>query len=291
MARFFSFNDFLYEKEVPLSTALNVYSVEDLSKGKFKAAKDNVSFSFSVNPLPKDLTIYEKAFYEVVQALESNIPVQLYQTLEEIQKLPYHFGNIFSTSLSLSNVSELSLELTDEQSAMLKNSEVEFLKTSFASLPKSSKDAVLSYLKTLAEKVGVVLECLFYYTRSGDLKKFFQAQDFDSILQSYQKVIDIHQESDELVYDGPYNSDKLSQPVSSNVDYVYWKVTNKQTGKKWILRATTSPEILNSENQIGEKIGLNFSLLDEKGKDLSKEYQRFSAEDLEKKMKNLSKTQ
>jgi hypothetical protein len=289
MQRFFSFDRFLLEKKVPLSSSIDAYNVEDLKQGKFRAKKNNVSFSFSVNPLPKNLDIYQTAFFEVIQALDSSIPSELYSVIEEVQKLPYHMGNIFSTSLSLSNVRELSLELTDEQRNSLKRSEIDFLKTSFASLPKSSKDAIIAYLKELAEKIAVVLECLFYYTRTGELEKFFQSQNFDAILNSYQRVIDIHQDTKNFIYDGPYDSVKMNHPVSTSVDHVFWKVTNKSSGKTWILRGTASPELLNSESQVGKDAGLNFSVLDNKGKEISEEFQRFPVDQLEIKMEDLIK--
>lgn len=290
MPRFYTYSEFLLEEKVPLSSPLREYSVEDLGEGKFIGKKNNVQFKFSVNPIPENLEIYRTSFFEIVNSLENKIPSEMYAVLQEIQKLPYHFGNIFSISLSLNNVQELSLNLNVSQQNSLKNSELNFLKSDFASLNKQTKDNIIEYLVNLLEKAGVVLECLFFYTRSQDFKKFYIGKNSNAILEEYQKIIDLHQEKQEMVIDGPYESVKMQKPLSSQVDYAFWKIANKKNKKNWILRGIISPEILNSEKNVGKKIILPFTILDAQGKEISEEFSNFEAEKLESKFKDLNKS-
>jgi hypothetical protein len=208
--------------------------------------------------------------------------------IEEVQKLPFKFGNIFSTSLSLSNVKGLEISLTDAQKTSIKASEKEFLKSEFASLPKEMKDAVIKYLKDLAERAAVVLECLFYYTRTGDEKNFYHSQNFESLVDSYTDIIDNCQENKDVVFNGPFDSEDSLEPIQFPIDYIYWKIENKKTSKHYILRAITSPSILNSEDNIGKKNGLTLGILDNKGEEISDELTRFAAEDLEEKIESLN---
>lgn len=287
MARFHSFSQFLLEKELAVSPALKEYEVKDLGEGKFEMEKDNSPVQFSVNPIPKDLDTYHDTLHEIVEAIMSETPYKMYEVIQKIEKLPYQFGNIFSTSLSLSNVKGLDVSLTDAQRNALEASEVDFLKSEFASLPQQIKDAVLTYLRDIAEMAGVVLECLFYYTRTGDKEEFFQGKNFDELLNSYRDIIDACQEKDEIVFDGPYDSEKLSNEIDSPKDFTYWKIDLKRASRKYILRAPTSPKVLNSDDSVGKKSGLNFTILTVKLEELSKDYTRFPADELKEKLLNL----
>jgi len=255
-----------------------------MGKGRFEMKHDKAPIIFSVVPVPDDIEAYKKVFYDLIQALESQIPSKIYEAVKESQELISKFGNIFSTSLSLSNVGGLEMALTDSQKESMKLSEVEFLKKEFASLPKPSRESIISYLRDLGERAAVVLECLFYYTRSGDEKEFFHSQNFDALLKSYQEALDICQENEDVEVEGPYNSKDLVQAVNQPSDYIFWKLQMKSSGSVYILRATTSPEILNSEEKIGKKQGLTIAVLDQKGKEVEKE---FPLEDLEEKVKKL----
>lgn len=287
MHRFFSFTQFLLEKEVPLSSPIEDYTVKDMSNGKFEMNWGGAPYIFSVNPVPKDLDTYRKVFYTLINSIQSSIPSKMYEAVEEAQALPFKFGNIFSSSLSLSNVKDLEINLTDSQKNTLKTSETEFLENDFASLPKETKNDIIEYLKDLAERAAVVLECLFYYTRTGDEKNFYQSQNFDSLVDSYTDIVDNAQEKKKFILDGPFDSYNSNEPVQFQVDYIYWKMENKKTSKRYVLRATTSPELLNTEDKIGKKLGLTLGILDEKGNEISDDLTRFPAEELEDRIDSL----
>lgn len=287
MARFYSFSQFLLEKELAVSPALREYVVQDLGEGKFEMEKDNSPVQFSVNPVPKDLTTYRVTLEEIIQAVESNIPYRLYEIIQKIENLPYKFGNVFTRSLSLSNVDGLDVTLTDAQRIALKASEKEFLKSEFASLSQQIKDAVISYLKDIAEMAAVVLECLFYYTKNGDKEEFFEGKNFDEMIKTYQDIIESCKEKDEITFDGPYDSDKLNNEIDSPKDFVFWKINLHKKESKYILRAPTSPKILNADDNVGKKAGLNFTILSTKLEEISKDYTRFPAEELKEKLTSL----
>ena len=285
MPRFLSFDQFIFEKNVPLSSMLNDFQAEDMGDGKFKIASDSFTSTFSVVPLPKNMDTYEKIFFDLTRAIESGVPMEMYKAVEAAQELHWHFGNVVSSSLSLSNVNDLDVHLTDDQRKSLKKSEVDFLTNDFSTLPKAQKDSILSYLSETADKFAIVLECLFYYTRSNDVDKFYHSQDFNALLKSYQAAVDLVQEKGNVEFKGPFDSDKLSGEAKVPVDYVYWKVERESDGKRFILRAITSPSLLNSEESVDKKGGLIFSILDDEGKSISKGLDRFHLENLERKIK------
>ena len=94
---------------------LKEYVVKDMGDGKYEMQKNNSPVHFSVLPVPKDIDTYHDIMFEIISVVKSNIPSKMYETLQKIEKLPYKFSNIFSTSLSLSNVNGLDVTLTDDQ--------------------------------------------------------------------------------------------------------------------------------------------------------------------------------
>jgi L-rhamnose mutarotase len=287
--RILSFNEFLFEKEIPLSADLKEYTVNDLGEGKFSVEIDGTEKQFSVIPVPEDLGEYKEVFFELMKSLDAENPAKIYGVVKKIENMSYDFGNMLSTSLSLSNVKELSISLTDTQKSLMMASEEEFLKTEYDSLDRNIKNSILQYLKDLAQRYAIVLEALFYYTRTGDEKDFYEGMNFDGILQEYQKVIDKCSEKHGIVYDGPYADPKNNVSVDSPVDYAFWKAEEKKTGKKWILRATTSPEFLNSEENIIGKKGLNFTFLDQEEKEIAENFTSFPSYELEKRAEQFLK--
>lgn len=166
MAKFRTYDTFLGEEEVPLSTDLEDYEVESLGDGKFSFTVENSKREFSVLPPPKDIREYEAAFEKLTESMESGIPERLYATLDLLQKMPYDFGNLVSDSLSLENVQKLELSLDDKQRASLKSSPTDFLRDQFSTLGKDIKAATLSYLKKRSQMYAIALECLFYHLRT-----------------------------------------------------------------------------------------------------------------------------
>jgi hypothetical protein len=281
--RFHTFEEFILEGNVPLSVNLKEYTVTDLGDGKFSVEIDGAEKQFSVLPIPEDIEQYEVAFFDLNNAMETESPSKLYDAIKKIESMNYDFGNVASVSLSLNNVEGLALELTDQQNELIKTSEVDFLKNNFSSLNKSLKNSIMQYLQETAQLYAIVLESLFYYTREGDITQFYEGMDFNAIVDEYQQAVDLCAEKHGIVYNGPYSDIKNKAGVESPVDYIYWVAEDKDTAKKWILRATTSPQSLNSEENIIGKKGLNFTFLDEKMKEISDDYTSFPYFDLEKK--------
>ena len=289
MSRFYSYQQYLLlEKEVELSNELTDYTVQDLGGGKFEMKRDNAPFLFSVVPVPDDIDKYQKAFYQLIASLKNGVPSELYKILLQIQNLPYKFGNLFNISLTLSNIGELELELTPTQHEALKISEEEFLKKEFTSLPKHLKDSIISYFRDLAEKSAVVLECLFYYTRTGPKDQFFHGEDFNKLLDEYSDEIKRIKEKG-LKIKGPFKEESGLNKVDSPSDYVFWFITID--GEKYILRCITSPKLLRAEDNVGKKMGLTCALLNSKGGKINTELSSFSLESLEKKLETLSQPQ
>lgn len=280
----YSFQEFLNEKEIPLSASLDDYTVNDKGEGKFTVEIDGVEKQFSVLPVPKDIKAYEKIFFDLNNAINDTNPVEIYKALKDIEGLQYNFGNLFSTSLSLSNVKELALALTDTQRILLQTSESEFLKKYFSALPKETKAAVLEYLMKTAQLYAIVLESLFYFTRTGDVKKFFDGMDFKTILEEYQSVIDSCSEKHGVIYTGPYADPKNKTEIDAPVEYAYWFAEDKKSGKRWLVRGTVSPGDLNSEKNIIGKKGTNFTFLTNSLEEIDKRYTSFPAYELEKKV-------
>jgi hypothetical protein len=287
--RILSFNQFLLEKEIPLSADLKEYTVNDLGEGKFSVEIDGVEKQFSVTPVPENLQDYKEVFFELMKSLDEENPAKMYAVIKKIENMSYDFGNMLSTSLSLSNVKELSISLTDTQKSVMMASEEEFLKSEYDSLDRNIKSSILQYLKDLAQRYAIVLEALFYYTRSGNEQDFYEGMNFETILQEYQNVIDKCSEKHGIVYDGPFSDLTNKNQIDSPVDYAYWKAEEKSSGKKWILRATTSPAFLNSEENIIGKKGLNFTFLDEDEKEIAENFTSFPSYELEKKAEQFLK--
>jgi hypothetical protein len=283
--RFYTFNEFITEGNVPLSVNLKEYTVKDLGEGKFAVEIDGAEKQFSVLPIPEDITEYEKAFFDLNTAIEKDSPAKLFKAIKQIESMNYDFGNISSVSLSLNNVEGLALQLTDDQNQQIKTSEEDFLRNNYSTLNKALKNSIMQYLQETAQLYAIVLESLFYYTRTGAIEKFYDGMDFNSLLAEYQQTVDLCAEKHGVVYDGPYSDLKNKAKIEAPVDYAYWQATEKETGKKWVLRATTSPQYLNSEENIIGKKGLNFSFLDEDLNEISEDYTSFPYYDLEKKAK------
>lgn len=293
MARFYSFSDFIAESRVPISSLLSSYTVDDMGDGavddgQFKIEGPNGTFIVSVDPVPDDLNSYRILLRELKSALEGNIPSDLYRIVLKAQKMPFNFGNIFTTSLSLKNIKGLDMILNDTQRNALRVSELEFLKSNFASLPKPQRDSVLSYLKDLAQKAAIVLECLFYHLEKGSKQEFFEGMTYKEILKEYREAIDLCQEHHNVNYDGPFDSEKMINRLDSPVDYAYWRIIPKDSTTKYILRATISPKILGEENNV-DKGGLNFSILTVSLEEIGKEFTKFPYKELEQKIEDLLK--
>jgi hypothetical protein len=282
--RFKTFESFssLFEKQIPLSNDLEEYTVEDKGKGKFTVEIEGIEKEFSVMPVPSDIDEYEKLFFSLVQSLDADDPSLMYTAIKKIENMPYHFGNLSSTSLSLNNVKELSINLTPEQREALSISETEFLKDNFKQLDKSIKNSITKYLKKTAQIYAVVLESLFYYMRNGDSKKFYDGMDFNSILKTYQEALDLSAKKYDIELQGPYSDIKNKNTIDNPVEYAYWSASKDD--RNWIIRATTSPGDLNSEENVIGKKGLNLTFLDDKNKEISDLYTSFPYYELEKKL-------
>ena len=276
------FEEFIIEKEIQLDDILSEYTVNDKGEGKFTVEIDGVEKQFSVIPVPDDIDTYRDIFDDLHYAIKKSDPVKIYRVLEAIIGLPYDFGNLFSTSLSLNNVSSLMLDLTEEQRVLLQSSESEFLKEYFSTLSKSIKDSILKYLINTAQLYAIVIESLFYYMDNGKIDEFFKGMNFDAILDKYQEEVDKVKESLELNIEGPYSDIKNKIKIDQPVDYTFWIAQDKTEQLRWVIQATTSASNLNSEENITGIKGLNFSFSNViSSTDIEKKYLNIPIDDLE----------
>lgn len=275
-----NFKTFLLEK-IELSKNLEEFDVEDKGNGKFTVNIDNVERQFSVLPLPDDTNKYNELFFKLNDSITKKNPSSIYKTLVYAESLPYDFGHLISASVSLSNVSGLDLALTDSQKTELQTSPEIFLDKQFTSLSKTLRNNIMKYLYDTAKIYAIVLESMFYYMRTGDKKEFYDSMNFFSILKEYQDVImSIDKEAE-----GPVDNEGAS--INSEIEYAYWKIVSKNTDKTYFLRATTSPELLNSEENMTGTKGLNVSVLNSDKGEIRKDLNNVPLFELSNKLKRL----
>lgn len=256
------FNEFLNEDKMPLSDQFEEYTVNDMGEGKFIVNIDNVDRQFSVVPIPDDMDTYVNLYHDLNNAINSKSPLAIYNLIKRAEKLPYKFGNLFPLELSLNNISELSTTLTEDQQNQLKLSEHDFLKNNFATLDKSLRATIMKYLYDISKMYAIVLESLFYYTRTGKSDTFYDSMDYSQIIKTYDDLIKKYLSDAK----GPF--DIKGQTIDSPSEFAYWSF-NKDT---YYIRATTSPSDLNSEENIRGVKGLSLTILDSDKQEISKEF-------------------
>ena len=123
----------------------------------------------------------------------------------------------------------------------------------------------MKYLYDIAKTYAIVLEAMFYYMRNGDKKEFYDSMNFFGIIKEYQEVIS------SIDKDAIGPTDEKGNDVTTEIEYVYWKISSPKSGNEYFLRATTSPELLNSEENMTGTKGLNVSILDDKKSEIRKD--------------------
>lgn len=287
--RFSSFSE-IFEKKISTSPSIEELDVQDKKKGNFSFLEDGVEVSFSIFPLPRNTVGIEDHFRILNDSILEKDAVKLYSALKSMQSLRYHFGNLFSTSLSLSNVEELVTSLTPTQQAAIGLSDELFLQKELSALSSTQKNAILAYLLKLAKRYAVVVEALFFYLKQSEDRKAYDGQNVTDILKEYQKEIDNNFAKVEYKVSSQLSSIEAEKEMTASDDYVYWKVERKKDAKTFVIRATVSPELLNSEDYIttGEK-GLNMTILNSDGKVAGQQFTTFPVDQLGSKVDSFLK--
>lgn len=245
--------------QVKLDKELREYTLEQKSDALFYVKSDTFQKQFSVTPYNSEsLKILPDVQDSLEKAIETLDVNDLYNSITKAERVPYAYGNIFSTPLNLKNVPGLSIHLQPEQQKDLESSEREFLMNSFSGLNKETKDLIIDAFRDRAEILCVVIQALFYYIRSTDSNKFYQKMSADEILETYQEEIDQAVQKDSFSCKGPYSDIENEDSIQDDSPVAYWKCEKDQ--KEFVIKATISPSQLKSEDKVSGETGLKFSL-------------------------------
>lgn len=258
-----NFHQFLSESNVKLDKELREYALEQKSDALFSVKSESFQKEFQVTPYNSESL---KLLPDIQDSLENSIETlnvnDLYNSITRAERVPYSYGNIFSSPFNLKNIQGLSIHLQPEQQRDMESSEREFLMNSFSSLNRETKDLVISSLRDRAELICVAIQALFYYIRTTDTSKFYQKMSVDEILETYQEEIDQASEKESFSFEGPYSEIENSEAVKDDSTIAFWKCEKNQ--KQFIIKATISPSQLKSEDTVSGAVGLKFSLSKDK---------------------------
>lgn len=280
-----NYETYLLEADsVELKKKLREYELVHKSDCFFQVKSDDFFKEFSVKPYSSEAL---KMLPNVQKSLEKSIETsdvnELFAAVTKAQLVPYNYGNVFNTSFSLKNVSNLALQLQPEQQKSLNTSEKEFLLNVFSQLGRETKDMIISSMRERAEIYCVVIEALFYYVRTIDTENFYEKMNREEIVETYEK--DIEKSSKEVLfsYEGPFSDVSNRNEIDEQSLTAFW-ICEKDT-KKFVIRATVSPKELQAEDYIGGTFGLKFSLSLENEKNLEEDFNFFNTEELSSRVK------
>ena len=256
---FKNYHQFLSESNVKLDKELREYALEQKSDALFSVKSASFQKEFQVTPYNSEslklLPDIQDSLEKAVETLDVN---DLYNSITRAERVPYSYGNIFSSPFNLKNIPGLSIHLQPEQQKDMESSEREFLMNSFSGLNRETKDLVIDSLRDRAELLCVAIQALFYYIRTIDTDKFYQKMDVDEILETYQEEIDQASEKESFSFEGPYSKLENDESIKDDSVTAFWKCEKNQ--KSFVIRATISPSQIKSEDSISGAVGLKFSL-------------------------------
>jgi hypothetical protein len=283
--KFKSFYDFLNESEnVKLDKDLREYALSHLSDSLFSVKSKDFQKEFSVKPYNSEsMKVLPEIQKSLDEAIESGNVNDLYSAITKAERVPYTYGNLFSSTFSLKSIPSLSLEIDPELQRVLVSSEKEFLMNNFEQLNRETKDSIINEMKHRAELICVVIEALFYYVRSIDKDKFYNGMSADEILEAYSDQVEKSSKEVPFSFEGPFSNMKTRASVDSSSETAYWICEKDQ--KKFIIKSTVSPSQLHSEDNIGGTSGLKFTL-DKEGSDTEeKDFEFFDTIELTSRVK------
>ena len=282
--KFLSYENFLNEETVKIDKELREYVLTHMGEDRFQLKSKDFFKEFSVLPYQKELVIkLHNIHSDLISALDKMHAYDLYSCIEKAEKLPYVYGNVFTTKYSLLLVPEISSSLELDQKQSIESSTKEFFLNSFTHIGKNMKDEILSSLRDRAEILCSVIEALFYYIRKIDKDSFYDGKSSDEILEEYEESIEEASSKSNFSYDGPYNSTAGENKIDNTSVTAFWYC--EKNSKKFLIQATIQPKELYVEENIGKTKGLRFSLITENEKTPLKDFGFFPLNQLTSKVK------
>ena len=257
---FFNFNEFVNEDEkVRLQRELREYKLKHVSDDHFQVKSKDLYKEFSILPYKSEsLDKLKIAHKKLVDSIDVLHPIELYNAIEYTEKIDYKFGNVFPSKISLKNIPSLSMNLEDNVSKELEQSQHKFLVNSFSTLPKEIRDDIKQYLLERAELYCIVIEALFYYIRLTDKDQFYEGKSTDELLKEYENLIQDASTDISFSFKGPFSDSSNEHHLEDDSLFAFWKCEKDK--KEFYIRATVNTKELYSEKHIGGTEGIKFSL-------------------------------
>ena len=252
--------DFLNEaEEIKVSKETREFILTHMHDSFFQIKSKYFFKEFSVEPYKKEIIEKLKSmFYILVEAIEKDDIIKLYDGVIKAELIDYSYGNIFNSKFSLVNIPELSVQLTDDQKKNIQTSEKEFLLNDYSGLSKKTKGDILETLSERAQVLCCVIEALFYFIRTNDKENHYNGMTLTEILEEYEKIIHDSSKDVGFSYEGPFGDKKMSSSMSDDSEKCYWSC--EKDLKKFVIFSTISIKELHSEDNVGGTKGLKFSL-------------------------------
>jgi hypothetical protein len=269
--------------QVKLDKALREYTLEQRTEALFLVKSSSFQKEFSVTPYNNEsikiLPSIQDSLEEAIGSLDVN---DLYNSITKAERVPYRYGNIFTSTFTLTSVPELNMKLQPEQQKDMESSEREFLMNSFSGLNRETKDLIIDSMRDRAEILCVVIQALFYYLRTTDSSKFYQKMSSHEILDLYKEEIEKASEKESFSTEGPFSNIDNNATISDDTTVAYWKCEKDQ--ESFIIKATISPSQLKMEDANGP-VGLKFSLSTNKEQNKEKDFNLFDYRELASRVK------
>lgn len=247
-------------ENVKLEKPLREYILTHMNDARFQLKSDDFFREFSVTPYKQEtLDKLRKLHDDLQNAVKDSNVEQMFTAVSSAELIPYTFGNIFPVKFSLKIIPDLIVGLEPDQKRSLDASEREFLANSFSSLNKEIKDSIIYILRERGEVLLAVIEALFYYIRIIDKDNYYRGMNSEEIIEEYEAVLEKAAENGSFSYEGPFSSIVTKSSVSADTEIAMWLCTKDM--KEFVIKATISPKILRSEENVGGTTGLKFSIM------------------------------
>ena len=271
-------------ENVKLDKQLREFELTHKSDALFSVKSADFQKEFFVKPYNSEsLKVLPEIEEKLEKAIESLNVNDLYSAITAAERVPYTYGNLFTSVFSLKAVPGLTTEIDPELQRILNSSEKEFLMNNFEQLNKDSKDLIIHELRDRAELLCVVIEALFYYVRSIDKDKFYNGMSSDEVLEKYEEEVDKASKEVSFSFEGPFSDIKTRAAIENTSEKAFWLCEKDQ--KKFIIKATISPAQLQSEDQIGSTSGLKFSISIDSNDSEEKDFNFFGITELVSRVK------
>jgi hypothetical protein len=276
---FLSYSEYILESEkVELEKDLREYSLTHVKDSFFQLKSNDFYRDFNVLPYKNEEIEKLKSVYRKLEkSVESLNTFQMFDAIEEAERLSYNYGGIYNSKFQLNSVPELTVNLDSELVKTLNSSPREFVLNDLNKLNKNSRELLGSELRERAEVLCCVIEALFYYIRTVDKENFYKGMNQEEILEEYNDLVKKASKEITFSYEGPFR-DVNRNEISKDARYAIWLC--EKDLKKFTLRATILPKELAAEENIGGTQGMKFSILKRGEETPEDDFNFFPVEDL-----------